>query len=82
MPYFFFHSSALDGVPVTMPARRQLRVFCSAGAIWWVERLPSPTSATPSLRAGASAADALPARLASSGAAARAAVEVRNSRRL
>ena len=53
MPYFFFHSSALDGVPVTMPASRQLRVFSSAGAIWLVARLPSPHSATPSLRAGA-----------------------------
>ena len=42
MPYFFFQSSALDGVPVTMPASRQLRVFSSAGAIWLVARLPSP----------------------------------------
>ena len=76
-PYFFCHSAAFDGVPVTMPARRQLRVFCSAGAIWLVERLPRPHSATPNLRP---AACALPM-LLSSGRAARAAVRVRNWRR-
>ena len=73
-PYFFFHSAAFAGEPVTMPARRQKRVFCSAGAIWFVERLPRPHSATPNLRPGACA---LP-RLLNSGKAARAADRVRN----
>ena len=50
MPYCAFHFSALAGVPVTMPASRQCFVFCSAGAIWFVLRLPSPTSAKPSFR--------------------------------
>ena len=35
-----------------MPARRQLAVFCNAGAIWLVLRLPSPHSANPSFLAG------------------------------
>src|SRR5690349_16647709 len=48
--YLAFHSAAFAGVPVTMPASRQLRVLRSAGAIWLVDRLPRPTSATPSLR--------------------------------
>ncbi len=60
-----------------MPARRQLRVFASAGAIWFVERLPSPQSATPNFRPGTCA---LPM-LLSSGAAAMAAVCVRKRRR-
>src|SRR3954447_16768346 len=50
MPYCAFHFSALAGVPVTMPARRQCFVFWSAGAIWFVLRLPSPTRAKPSFR--------------------------------
>src|SRR3982750_1666157 len=76
-PYFFCHSVAFDGVPVTMPASRQKRVFCSAGAIWLVARLPSPHSATPNFRPGACA---LPM-LLSSGTAAMAAVCVRKRRR-
>src|SRR6186713_269272 len=54
-PYFFCHSVAFDGVPVTMPARRQLLVLSNAGAIWLVERLPSPHNATPSFLPGACA---------------------------
>ena len=50
MPYCAFHFCAFAGVPVTIPARRQCFVFCSAGAIWLVLRLPSPTSAKPSFR--------------------------------
>src|SRR5207342_1408710 len=75
--YFFCHSAAFDGVPVTMPARRQKRVFCRAGAIWLVERLPSPHNATPNFLPGACA---LPM-LLSIGKAARAAVCVRKRRR-
>src|ERR1041385_1837749 len=78
MLYLLFHSSAFDGVPVTMPARRQLRVFSSAGAIWFVARLPSPHSATPSLRAGDSPNTAFET---SGAVAANAAVFVRKRRR-
>src|SRR6185436_9561674 len=53
--YFCFHSAALDGVPVTMPESLQLRVLSRAGAIWLLERLPSPHNATPSLRVGSDA---------------------------
>src|SRR6187402_722746 len=76
-PYFFCHSAAFDGVPVTMPARRQKRDFCKAGAIWLVERLPSPHNATPNFLPGACA---LPI-LLSIGKAAMAAVCVRKRRR-
>src|ERR1017187_10689095 len=55
MLYCAFHFSALAGVPVTMPARRQYFVFCNAGAIWWVLRLPRPTRATPSFLSGSAA---------------------------
>src|SRR4051794_31670727 len=48
IPYCAFHFVAFAGVPVTIPASRQCLVFCSAGAIWLVLRLPSPTSAKPS----------------------------------
>src|SRR6476659_1624321 len=75
---FFCHSSALEGVPVTMPASRQLRVLSRAGAIWLVARLPRPHSATPSLRPGDWPNTALDARGAM---AARAAVFVRKRRR-
>jgi hypothetical protein len=73
-PYFFCQAVAFEGVPVTMPARRQLRVLSSAGAIWLAERLPRPTIATPSLRAGAWPN----AECANNGAAASAADRVRN----
>src|ERR1043165_7586042 len=53
--YFSFHFSALAGVPVTMAARRQVLVFCGAGAIWLVARLPSPTTAKPSFLSSARA---------------------------
>src|SRR5664280_144260 len=53
--YCAFHLSALAGVPVTMPARRQYFVCCNAGAIWWVLRLPRPTRATPSFLSGPAA---------------------------
>ncbi len=76
-PYFFCHSAALDGVPVTMPASRQLRVLSRAGAIWLADRLPRPHNATPSFLPGACAIT----ELASSGAAASAAVLAMNSRR-
>src|SRR4030088_174063 len=57
MLYRAFQWTALAGVPVMMPARRQLAVFCSAGAIWRVLRLPRPHRANPSffLEAAASA---------------------------
>src|SRR5436190_508002 len=48
MLYFAFHAAAFAGVPVTIPARRQYFVFIRAGAIWFVLRLPRPTSAKPS----------------------------------
>src|SRR5436190_3452641 len=75
--YFFCHSAAFDGVPVTMPARRQKRVFCRAGAIWLVERLPRPHNATPNFLPGACARPTL----LSIGKAAMAAVCVRKRRR-
>src|SRR6185295_12465150 len=78
--YFCFHSAALDGVPVTMPESLQLRVLSRAGAIWLLERLPSPHNATPSLRVGAWPKASAPTP-ANSGAAASAAVCVRNWRR-
>src|SRR5208283_1240739 len=53
--YCAFHFSALAGVPVTMPARRQYFVCCNAGAISWVLRLPRPTRATPSFLSGSAA---------------------------
>src|SRR5687767_12767850 len=77
MPYFFCHSAAFEGVPVTMPASRQLRVLSSAGAIWLAERLPRPHNATPSFLPGACAIT----KLLSRGAAAIAAVLAMNSRR-
>src|SRR6266480_1475364 len=50
-----FHFSALAGVPVMMPARRQYFVFCNAGAIWFVLRLPRPHKAKLSFPAGSAA---------------------------
>src|SRR5438445_13584356 len=55
MCYCAFHFSALAGVPVMMPARRQYFVFCNAGAIWFVLRLPRPHTAKLSFPAGSAA---------------------------
>src|SRR5882762_9174327 len=55
MLYCAFHFSALAGVPVMMPARRQFFVFCNAGAIWLVLRLPRPHRAKPSFLSGSAA---------------------------
>src|SRR5262245_40422353 len=60
MLYFAFHVSALDGVPVMMPARRQCWVFCKAGAIWFVLSMPRPASAKPSCFPGVACARASP----------------------
>src|SRR6266481_1185419 len=47
---------SLAGVPVTMPASRHSLVVWSAGAIWFVLRLPKPRRAKPSFRVDSCAA--------------------------
>src|ERR1051325_8610536 len=57
MLYLDFQLEAFSGVSVMIPVRRQLAVFCRAGAIWCSLRPPSPQIAKPSffLEAAASA---------------------------
>src|SRR5579884_1581825 len=57
MLYWLRHAAALAGVSVMTAVKRQCSVFCSAGAIWCVLRLPSPQSANPNfLRESAASA--------------------------
>src|SRR5579859_3844785 len=80
MLYWAFHFTAFAGVPVMIPASRQFAVFCKAGAIWLVLRLPSPHSANPSFLPDA-AARARVTRVLMNGAAPRASAEATNLRR-
>src|ERR1700678_2640347 len=47
MLYCVFQLAALAGVSVMSAVRRQLVVFCRAGAICWLLRPPNPHSANP-----------------------------------
>src|SRR3569833_112383 len=80
MLYLDFQLEAFSAVSVMIPVRRQLAVFCKAGAIWRSLRPPSPHSAKPSffLEAAASACVRL---VLMKGAAAMAAACARNLRR-
>src|SRR5690242_12308433 len=81
MLHWACHFTALAGVPVMIPASRQLAVFCNAGAIWLVLRLPRPHSANPSFLREA-AARARVTLVLMNGAAARAVACMMNLRRV
>src|SRR5213594_3060518 len=57
MLYLSAQICSFAGVPVTMAARRQCFVFCSAGATWFVLNEPSPTNAKPSRLSSCARAD-------------------------
>src|SRR5215212_2708176 len=53
-PYLAASFWALSGVPDTSAATLAVSHFANAGRIWLMLRLPSPTTAQPSLRPGGS----------------------------